>query len=261
MLRNNPTLQQHTSHSSIIVYVFAGDLFLSIQIFLLYIHRSHFRCEIFCFNTDGREEICQRPIVGSTQLTFQQCCIQMKQCPVTFGTDNTKSLVVHPTFVKNARQTVLSLCQLVTCHDTFMLQYSFLHKFSPPRLHRKIVLGKCHLWFARISILGNKVTGIASQYVVIHLTLSTFGKFYHFAGISKMISRLLSGIFTGRLGFLYDILKVTPLGITKQDGKFSCTPAFHPFVFIGDGLKLLEQFYDFFGFHTFFCGNKDIKSS
>lgn len=56
---------------------------------------------------------------------------------------------------------VFGFCQFIASHDTLIVQYTFLYQFRPSRLYGKIILGECHLRFTRVSVLGNKIAGIA----------------------------------------------------------------------------------------------------
>ena len=56
-----------------------------------------------------------------------------------------------------------------------------------PRLHCKITLGKRNLFLAWITVLGDKVTGIAGEKDIFNIPFPPFGNRYRFVGVNKMI--------------------------------------------------------------------------
>lgn len=64
-----------------------------------------------------------------------------------------------------------------------MVFYNFLFAC----LHSKIALGKCNLFLAGITVLGDKVTGIAGEKDVFNIPFTTFGNRYRFVDVNKMI--------------------------------------------------------------------------
>ncbi len=70
-----------------------------------------------------------------------------------------------------------------------------MNKFRAACLYGEVVLCKSDFGFARVAILRYQITGIARKHYVIYLSLSTFGKTYHFPGVGKMIGNFFSGIF------------------------------------------------------------------
>ena len=97
---------------------------------------------------------------------------------------------------------------------------------------------------------GNEIASITSQNVVFDFTLSTFSKRYHFPNAGKMIFYHFACVDTSVFSSLDDSFKSFPFGITQYLCKFSCTPTFYAFVFVGNSFKLLEQFFDFFFLHN-----------
>ncbi|CUQ00687.1 Uncharacterised protein [Segatella copri] len=133
---------------------------------------------------------------------------------------------------------------------TFVFQQTLLHQFCSASLYGKVVLGKRDLWLAWITVLGNEIASITSQHVVFDFTLSTFSKRYHFPNAGKMIFYHFASVDTSVFSSLDDSFKSFPFGITQHLCKFSCTPTFYAFVFVGNSFELLEQFFDFFFLHN-----------
>ena len=110
VLWNYTTLHKHISNSSIVGNMLLAYTTFSLKVFGLYIHARHFCRKIFCFDTDSGEEICQWSFLGDSHASLQRCSIQTKYCLVSFGTYNSKTLVIHTSFIKYARK--FTLCFL-----------------------------------------------------------------------------------------------------------------------------------------------------
>lgn len=65
------------------------------------------------------------------------------------------------------------LGKLGTGLDSLIIKNTLMHKLCPTGLHSEIILGEGYLRLAGIAILGDKITGIASEHHVIYLTFST----------------------------------------------------------------------------------------
>ena len=66
----------------------------------------------------------------------------------------------------------------------------------------------------------------------------------HFADVSKMISHIIPSIFTSLFGFVYYIQKITPLTISQCLTQFTGTPTFQSFIFKGQLLEVVVQFFN-----------------
>ena len=62
-----------------------------------------------------------------------------------------------------------------------------LYQFGSSRLHGEIILGKCHLRFSRVTVLGDEVTGIAGEHIIGNFAFRTGTEGNHFADFSKMV--------------------------------------------------------------------------
>ena len=58
-------------------------------------------------------------------------------------------------------------------------------------LNGKIALGKGDWFFARIAVLGDKVTSVAGEHEIINFAFAAFAEFDHFRDATKMISRAI----------------------------------------------------------------------
>ena len=103
----------------------------------------------------------------------------------------------------------------------------------------------CRLQYSRAVTSLASVRKMASGF-----TLSTFSKRYHFPNAGKMIFYHFASVNTSIFSSLDDTFKSFPFGITQHLCKFSCTPTLYAFVFVGDSLELLEQFFDFLFLHN-----------
>lgn len=80
-----------------------------------------------------------------------------------------------------------------------------------------------HSW---VSILRHEVTGVARKHHIINIFFCSFGHWYRFADVSKMIVNRLSGIITRLFRFVYHVVEITPLLVSQQFAQLPCTPAF-----------------------------------
>ncbi len=77
----------------------ALDTCLSMEVFLLNIDRGHFSSKIFSLYGDRGEEIGQGSLFGSTYASLHHCCVETKQCAVTFGSDYRESTRIDAALV------------------------------------------------------------------------------------------------------------------------------------------------------------------
>lgn len=132
---------------------------------------------------------------------------------------------------------MLRLGKFGTCLYSFIIEKSLMHKLCTAGLNGKIVLGKCDFGLTRVAILRHKIASVACQHHVIYLTLSAFGKTYHFPGVGKMISCYFTCILTRFLSAGKYIFESFPFGITQKRVKFTGTPALNAVIFDSDGFK------------------------
>lgn len=57
--------------------------------------------------------------------------------------------------------------------DSFIIEYSLMHKFGSAGLHCEIILCECYFRFARVAILRHKIASVSGEHHIIYLTLST----------------------------------------------------------------------------------------
>ena len=100
-----------------------------------------------------------------------------------------------------------------------------------------------YLFLPRVTVLGNKIAGVSSQFYILDFFLGDTG-FYYFANVDKIGQNVVRGYFTGFLGFFDDRFKAAPLNIAEVWSEFTAIPEFNA-IFV-DVFNALEQRCRFF---------------
>lgn len=82
---------------------------------------------------------------------------------------------------------MLGFSEFGTSLNALIIKETLMNDFSPACLDCEVILRKGYLRFARVAVLRNNITCIASQHDIIYLTFSAFTECYHFADVRKMI--------------------------------------------------------------------------
>lgn len=77
-------------------------------------------------------------------------------------------------------------------------------------------MGQGDLWFARVAVLGDEVTGKAGEVEVYDLARAPFAQRDHFAGAGKMMLHFVARLGTRLVGTGDGLLEPTPLRVAQQ---------------------------------------------
>lgn len=93
------SVKQHIPDSTIIVNMLAFNADLSMKVFLLDIDRGHFSSKVLSLYSNSRKEISERTLFRRSHTTLHHCCIEAKQCLVSFCPYYSKALGVDTSFI------------------------------------------------------------------------------------------------------------------------------------------------------------------
>ena len=103
VFRNDTPFGKHFSDSCVVIDVFLGNAFLSLKILGLNVDAGHFCGEVFGLNGDGGQEISQGTALRCSQPFLHHTGAQSEERLIPFGSDDSKSLFIHTSFIKNTR--------------------------------------------------------------------------------------------------------------------------------------------------------------
>ena len=104
----------------------------------------------------------------------------------------TKHLALHSGVLCRAGECLEFLDSLFSQFQSFEVGRQLVREFLTTGLDSKVFLCLGDFGFARVTVLGDQVTGEAGQVVIGYFTSTSLTQFDHFAGAGKMIPRVIS---------------------------------------------------------------------
>ncbi|MCU0747977.1 MAG: hypothetical protein MUF13_00320, partial [Akkermansiaceae bacterium] len=198
---------------------------------------GHFGGEVFGRNSQGWEEVGQRARLNDAEFRLHHLgCVAAEQGGISFGSDSSESIFVHPTLEDVVREGFFGGPEFVPGLQPAKEADAFLNEFLFSRLEGKVALGEGDRLLPGVSVLGDQVAGIAGQHEVLDFALPALAVGDQFRDATKMMFRFVTRCLTRLNGPLNGSHEVFPTGIAERFLKIAGEPKFDPVV-IRQGLS------------------------
>jgi hypothetical protein len=194
-----------------------GDLSLMAQVITLDTKVCNLVGEILGLDGDCWEEIGQCPTVRHSKPIFHLLgCLSTEQGGISLAANTGKTNVIANSLKDQTGKFFLGKGKLLSGGQSLLFFKTFFNQFKSSRLYSKVRLGKGNLNLARVTVLGDEITGVADKGDVFYLSFSSLTKLDHFPDVRKMIKDVMPSGLAGYLGFVDYLGEVLPLGISEK---------------------------------------------